>query len=134
MWQKIDYKERNDNAPPRYSAPDAEFKAALSYYADPYCSRCRGTGYIGTFKAIASGRCFQCLPEDRWTRLLGELVATGTDDRTGYSVCEIRKIWDQNNSRMIYAVVRPELPPTTDTAIHLTEGEALAYARTKFNC
>lgn len=134
MRQKIDHKEGNDNAPPRYSAPDAEFKSALSYHANPYCCHCRGTGYIGAFKATARGRCFQCLPDDRWTPLLGEFVATGIDDRTGVAVCEIRKIWDQATSRMIYFVVRPELPPTTDTALLLTEDEAFAYASKKYKC
>ena len=40
--------------------------------ANPYCADCRGTGYIGTFKHICNGRCFQCIPDHRWNQLILE--------------------------------------------------------------
>lgn len=134
MYQRIDYKESNDNAPPRYSAPSAEFKAALAMYADRRCVHCRGTGYIGEFKAVARGRCFNCLPDARWDQIRGELYATGTDDDTGATVCEVRKFIDVSQSSVVYAVVRPELPPTSKECIFPTKEEALAFASKRYNC
>lgn len=66
--QRIDSRERNDNAPARYSAPSANFKEILAGYANPYCSRCGGTGYIGVFKHVCAGRCFKCIQETVWER------------------------------------------------------------------
>jgi len=60
----VDGRSNNDNAPPRYSAPGANFKQILARYANPYCSQCGGTGYIGRFKNICAGRCFKCIPEN----------------------------------------------------------------------
>ncbi len=66
--QWIDYRERNDNAPARYSAPSADFKAILAGYANPYCTRCSGKGYIGRFKHVCAGRCFKCISDTAWDR------------------------------------------------------------------
>lgn len=44
-------------------------KAFFQSMANPYCSRCGGAGYIGTFKKIEDGRCFKCIPDSRWDRL-----------------------------------------------------------------
>lgn len=64
--QRVDSRDHNDNAPPRYSAPSENFKGILAGYANPYCSRCSGTGYIGVFKHVCAGRCFKCIPETGW--------------------------------------------------------------------
>lgn len=66
--QRVDSRDRNDNVPARYSAPSANFKAMLASYANPYCSRCGGRGYIGVFKRVCAGRCFKCIPETVWGR------------------------------------------------------------------
>lgn len=44
----------------------------LQTRANPYCSRCRGTGYIGQFKTVEKGRCFKCFPDSRWQQLVIE--------------------------------------------------------------
>ena len=36
----------------------------------PNCSRCDGTGYLGKFKHVSSGRCFRCIPDGRWHKHL----------------------------------------------------------------
>lgn len=74
--QSVDYRDSNDNAPPRYSAPSTDFKAALAELANPNCSRCRGTGYLGRFKHICAGRCFQCVPDSAWELALKGLAHT----------------------------------------------------------
>lgn len=38
----------------------------MSRLADPLCARCRGTGYLGTFRWNCDGRCFACLPDALW--------------------------------------------------------------------
>ncbi len=80
--QSIDYQENKDNSPPRYSAPDIRYKLALKYHANQECSRCGGSGYIGQFKHISAGRCFECLPDSIWESRFGEQIATGVDDYT----------------------------------------------------
>ena len=127
--QRVDYKERNDNAPPSYSAPSALFKRALRFNADKNCSRCSGTGYIGSFKNIASGRCFQCLPDKFWHELLGDLVATGTDDETGETLCEIRRVSSGVYSSTGYIVTNVGLPLVENAPIFLTVDEAYKFAK-----
>ena len=83
--QRVDSREGNDNAAPRYSAPSTGFKALLAGYANPYCSRCGGTGYIGVFKHVCAGRCFKCIPEAVWERAQVQFdqaceVRTGCDE------------------------------------------------------
>jgi hypothetical protein len=126
--QRIDYKERNDNAPPSYSAPSEQFKKVLRVHANQNCSRCGGTGYIGSFKSIASGRCFLCLPDEWWNGLLGELRLTGTDDVTGRSVCEIRYVTSNIYPSAGYIVTKVGLPPIESTPIFSTEEEACNFA------
>lgn len=62
--QRVDSRDHNDNVPARYSAPSAKFKEILAGYANRYCSRCGGTGYLGVFKHVCAGRCFKCIPEN----------------------------------------------------------------------
>ena len=62
--QRVTGRDNNDNAPARYSAPSAKFKEILAGYANRYCNRCGGTGYIGVFKHVCAGRCFNCIPEN----------------------------------------------------------------------
>ena len=69
--QWVNSREHNDNAPARYSAPSASFKAILAGYANPYCGRCGGTGYIGRYKHVCTGRCFKCIPEEVWEHAQG---------------------------------------------------------------
>ena len=126
--QRIDYKERNDNAPPAYSAPSTPFKNTLGFHANPHCSRCRGTGYIGSFKSISGGRCFQCIPDARWDDLLGELVLTGSDDNSGQPMCEIRYISSKEYSSSGYIVTKVGLPPIENTPIFSTIEEARKLA------
>jgi len=83
--QRVDYRESSDNVPARYSAPSAIFKEILAGYANPYCSRCRGTGYIGVFKHVCAGRCFECIRETVWERVQEEFeqiceATTGFDE------------------------------------------------------
>ncbi len=126
--QRVDCKEHNDNALPSYSAPSVLFKNTLCFHANPRCSRCNGTGYIGNFKNTAGGRCFQCLPDERWNRLLGELILTGTDDISKEPVCEIRLVSSEIYSSTGYIVTRVELPPIESTPIFLTLEEARCFA------
>lgn len=81
--QRIDYRESSDNVPTRYSAPSAHFKEILACYANPYCSRCHGTGYIGVFKHVCAGRCFKCIREMVWERVQEEFEQT-CDVKTGF--------------------------------------------------
>ena len=74
--QSVDTRDHNDNAPPRYSAPSANFKEILASYANRYCGRCGGTGYIGRFKHVCTGRCFKCIPENVWEQAQGEFDLT----------------------------------------------------------
>ena len=80
--QWVDSRDHNDNAPARYSAPSANFKEILAGYANPYCSRCSGTGYIGVFKHVCAGRCFKCIPETAWEHAQEEFDLT-SEARTG---------------------------------------------------
>lgn len=61
--QRVDSRDHNDNAPPKYSAPSAKFKRVLASNAKRNCSRCSGTGYIGRFKHIRGGSCFKCISD-----------------------------------------------------------------------
>lgn len=126
--QIVDYKESNDNAPPCYSAPSAAFKNALRFHADENCPRCRGTGYIGSYKSFSGGRCFLCLPDDRWNCLLGKVVLTGTDNNSGEPVCEIRFVVSQAYSTQGYIVAKVGLPPTNGVMIFSTAEEACKFA------
>lgn len=74
--QRVDRRDHNYNAPARYSAPSANFKEILAGYANPYCSRCSGTGYIGSFKQVCAGRCFKCIPENVFERAQEEFDQT----------------------------------------------------------
>jgi hypothetical protein len=38
----------------------------MAFLANPFCTRCRGTGYIGMFNWNCGGRCFACLPDELW--------------------------------------------------------------------
>ena len=38
----------------------------LANLADPGCDRCGGTGYLGKYRWNCGGRCFRCLPDERW--------------------------------------------------------------------
>ncbi len=125
--QIINYKDHNDNAPPSYSAPSNLFKNALQFYANSDCSNCRGTGYIGNFKHISGGRCFQCLPDKYWNNLLGELKGTGTDDKTGEVLCEFRFVSSEVYSSAGYIVTRIGIPPV-NIIIFSTEEEAVRCA------
>lgn len=126
--QRVDYKEHNDNAPPSYSAPSALFKSALAAHANRLCSRCSGTGYIGSFKSTSAGRCFLCLPDERWNALLGEFKLTGTDDNSGEDKCEIRFVKSDVYSSNGYIVTRVGLPPIESTPIFSTIEEACKFA------
>lgn len=126
--QRVDYKYHNDNSPPTYSAPCSLFKSILRFHANPNCSRCSGTGYIGNFKSIAGGRCFQCLPDEWWNGLLGELTFTGTDHNSGEPVCEIRLVSSRVYSSTGYIVTKVGLPPTESTPIFSTVEEARNFA------
>lgn len=127
--QVLDYKTHNDNAPPSYSAPDTHFKKVLRFHANEFCPRCGGTGYIGEYKNIAAGRCFKCLPESRWQALLGEYVATGTDDKTGESVCEVRKVSPNMYPVTGYIVTDVGVPPLGKVTIFPTVEEACEFGR-----
>lgn len=126
--QKVDYKERNDNAPPSYLAPSELFRSVLRFHANQNCSRCSGTGYVGSFKSIAGGRCFKCLPDEYWNALLGELMCTGIDDLSGEPVCEIRLVSSKFNSSNGYMVTRFGLPSTESTPIFTTVEQARDFA------
>lgn len=130
--QSVDYKEHNDNAPPRYSAPSYAFKEVLKYHCDSNCPSCGGNGYIGRFKHIAGGRCFDCLPDHHWEALLGELKATGTDDCTGEEVCEIRYVTTDAYTDSGYAVMEIGLPPVGEFETFETFEEARAFAKEKY--
>lgn len=83
--QRFDSRARNDNSSARYSAPSDNFKEILAGYANPYCVRCRGTGYIGVFKHVCAGRCFKCIRETVWESVQAEFdqaceIKTGCDE------------------------------------------------------
>jgi hypothetical protein len=85
--QRVDSRDHNDNKPAKYSAPSARFKEILAGYANPYCNRCSGTGYIGVFNHVCAGRCFKCIPETAWEQVEEEFdqtceVRTGCDEMT----------------------------------------------------
>jgi hypothetical protein len=126
--QRVDHKEHNDNALPSYSAPSSLFKNSLRFHANQNCSRCGGTGYIGSFKSTAGGRCFQCLPDEWWSSLLGKLELTGTDDNSGEPLCEIRLISSNVYSSDGYIVTNIGLPPIETTPIFSTIEEACNFA------
>lgn len=44
-------------------------KYSFKSLANPFCSKCGGTGYIGKFKWNCDGRCFKCIPDRVWNRL-----------------------------------------------------------------
>lgn len=129
--QRIDHKSHNDNAPPRYSAPGAAFKEALSYYSNRSCSRCRGTGYIGQFNWNAGGRCFQCISDQRWTALLGKFQATGIRDDAG-EVCEIRHVSKDAYGYDGFVVAPIGLPPVGEFCIFDTYEEACEFASEEY--
>ncbi len=45
------------------------FKMFLASYANLECARCKGTGYIGQWKDVELGRCFECFPDARMKEL-----------------------------------------------------------------
>lgn len=102
--------------------------SALSFHANNNCSRCSGTGYIGDFRSIASGRCFKCLPDERWNSLLGELTLTGIDDKSGESVCEIRLVSSKVYTLAGYIVTSVGIPPIENTQIFSTLEKARKFA------
>ena len=126
--QIVDYKETNDNAPPSYSAPSAAFKSALRFHADGNCPRCRGTGYIGSYKNFSGGRCFLCLPDDWWNCLLGEVILTGIHNNHGESVCEVRFVKSPAYSIQGFIVAKVGIPPTNTSKIFSTVEEACKFA------
>ena len=127
--QRVDYREGNDNAPPRYSAPNESFKSVLSFYANPNCSKCGGTGYLSVFKSVVGGRCFKCIPDQLWDGLLGTLIATGTDDVNGQRICEIREVSSNFYASAGYIVTPVGLPPTDSPTIFPTVDDAVHFAR-----
>lgn len=130
--QRIDYKENNDNAPPSYSAPSLLFKQVLKYHAHEICPRCRGTGYIGGFKSISGGRCFQCIPDEHWDNLLGTLQTTGIDDKTGNPVCEIRYVTTNAYTKSGFIVTRVGLPPIGKPEVFPTIEKACESAKKEY--
>lgn len=44
-------------------------KEFFQSHANQHCDRCGGTGYIGNFKHVESGRCFKCYPDEQWGKL-----------------------------------------------------------------
>lgn len=131
--QRIDHKDSNDNAPPGYSAPRLSFKCVLLFHADNNCWRCGGTGYIGSFKRYSGGRCFQCLPDDYWRGLLGELELSGSD-AAGQIVCEVRHVDSPPYVHEGYIVTRVGVPPIgAGFPIFSTTTEACNYARQTYN-
>jgi hypothetical protein len=80
--QRVDSRDHNDNAPPRYSAPSAKFKEILAYYADQNCRHCSGTGYLGRFKHVCAGRCFKCIKENVFEQTQEEFDQNSVE-RTG---------------------------------------------------
>lgn len=128
--QYIDCKEGNDNAPPSYSAPSSLFEQTLSFFANKECSRCGGTGYIGIFKRISGGRCFECIPDDHWNKLFGDFRATGTD-RNGNPVCEIRYITECTKPGFFVAEMNA-LPSIVEFETFDTFEKACEYAINKY--
>lgn len=83
--QWVDSRDHNDNAPAKYSAPNANFKEMLAGYANPFCRNCSGTGYLGKYKHVCAGRCFQCIPEEIMAQAKGAFdkaceARTGCDE------------------------------------------------------
>lgn len=127
--QLINYKEGNDNAPPSYSAPSSNFKTVLQFYASPHCPKCGGTGYISIYKSVVGGRCFKCIPDPFWNGLLGDLVATGTDDANDQAVCEIREVTSDIYNSSGYIVTQVGLPPIDRSPIFPELEDAVQFAR-----
>lgn len=38
----------------------------MARLANPHCTRCSGTGYVGRYNWNCGGRCFACLPDELW--------------------------------------------------------------------
>lgn len=87
--QRVDSRDHNDNAPPRYSAPSANFKEILAYYSDQNCRHCSGTGYLGRFKHFYAGRCFKCIPENVFEQAEKEFNQTCDTRTVGDEMAEI---------------------------------------------
>lgn len=51
---------------------NVDLRAFLRTLANPGCEKCDGTGYIDRYKAVEGGRCFECLPDSRWNKLVAE--------------------------------------------------------------
>lgn len=131
--QKIDRKEHSDNAPASYSSPSSRYKLALKVHAAPNCPKCSGTGYIGKYKALEGGRCFECLPDRLWNDMRGECVLIGTDDVTGEIKCHIRRVASGVYPKGGYIVTPPdEHPPLIPAIIFSTEEEACRYASAEY--
>ena len=81
--QRVNSRDHNDNAPARYSAPSVNFKEILAGYAKRHCGRCGGTGYIGRFKHVCTGRCFKCIPENVFEQAEEEFNQT-CEERNGF--------------------------------------------------
>lgn len=131
--QNIDYKENRDNSPASISAPNAHFKAVLEYYAHKNCSRCGGTGYIGRFKHCDGGRCYQCIPDQRWEILLGEVHLIGHDNDTGEPVCEIRYMTEEVCTKSGFIVADVGLPHIGEFEVFDTKEAACEAARKLYN-
>lgn len=128
--QYIDYKESNDNAPPSYSTPSRQFKQLLSFFANEECLRCRGTGYVGNFKSTEGGRCFKCIPDRIWGKLLEVICATGTDDN-GNLVCLIGRSKEFTKPLFFVAEIG-RLSPIVESETFDTFDKACEYARNKY--
>lgn len=72
--------------PPRYSVPSSSFKKILAGLANPYCERCRGTGYVGRFKHICGGRCFKCISENEWAQAAKEIKQAQFDNEEMFEI------------------------------------------------
>lgn len=127
--QVVDYKECNNNAPPSFSAPNNSYKNVLKFHSNKDCSKCGGTGYIGSFKSISAGRCFKCLPDDYWNSLLGEFMGIGINDITKEHVCEIRYVTQKVYSESGFGVFAVGIPPVGEFKLFPTFEEALMYAK-----
>lgn len=130
--QQIDHNENKDNVPPSYSAPSDFFKNTLSYFSNKDCSRCAGTGYIGKYKHIVGGRCFQCIPDEAWGKFLGTVYATGINDNNE-PVCEIRYLTKDVCDEPGFMVAAVGLPPLGEFDTFDTYDEALEYAKLKYS-
>lgn len=48
----------------RSAGPVPDARALWRQLADPQCTRCRGTGYIGRYRWNCGGRCFRCISDE----------------------------------------------------------------------